>query len=225
MTRRVLIAGASRGIGAALARELVAGGDEVITLSRKPAAGTWIACDLAESEAIRRAAAQVEGPLDALVFVAGIWEENAFSPQYDFATRPWEETQAILDVNLRAPILLAQALIGALQAGNPGRIVLIGSTSGLENIGSPEVAYNASKAGLRGAGQALAAGLGSRGIPVSVINPGDVATEAVVESKASGRMAPNAPLAISDVLSAIHFALNLSRTAVSTEINLVTHRG
>jgi len=241
--RRIVVAGASRGIGAALAAHLEGQGDAVIALSRSPAAhGRWIACDLASPAAIAAAAAAIGGRVDALVFVAGIWEATAFSPDYRFDDRPAAETEAILAVNLRAPILLAQALLPALspgaagpagpagqagqegqagQAGRTGRIVLIGSTSGLENNGAPEVAYNASKAGLRGAAQALAVALAGRGIGVTIINPGDVGSEGVIAGKAAGTMRPGGSIALRDVVAAVDFALGLSATATASEINLV----
>lgn len=215
---RVLIAGASRGIGAALARHFVDRGDSVLALSRSPAsAGDWLRCDLADPADLGRAAGTVEGPLDALVYVAGIWEETAFSPGYDFASRPADEAAAILRVNLTAAIELAQALVPQLRSGR-GRIVLIGSTSGLPNNGTPEVAYNASKAGLAGAAQALQAGL--KGIAVSLINPHDVATDEVLAGIAEGSFRDEGPVALADIAAAVDFALTLSPGIAATEITL-----
>ncbi len=222
MTRRIVVAGASRGIGAAVAAHYAGQGDAVFSLSRGRAAyGNWIACDLADPAAITAAAQRIDAPVNALIFVAGIWEETAFSPSYEFAGRPEAETTAILSVNLRAPILMSQALIPALAQGQPGRIILIGSTSGLDNIGTPEVAYNASKAGLRGAAQALSQALAGQGIGVTLINPGDVATEEVIAAKTEGTMRAGGSVAISDVIAAVDFALGLSQITTAGEINLI----
>lgn len=60
----------------------------------------------------------------------------------------------LLSVNLLAPILLVQALLPMMTPGE--RVIFVGSTSGLDNFGCPEVANTASKFGLRGAAQALA---------------------------------------------------------------------
>ncbi|MBN8633104.1 MAG: SDR family NAD(P)-dependent oxidoreductase [Rhodobacterales bacterium] len=219
MTRRIVIAGASRGLGAAVARHCAAAGDDVVTLSRSAAAhGTWIRCDLAEPQEIAAAAQAIAGPIDALIVVAGIWETEAFSPDYDLAASDVEEISRILSVNLQAPILLSQALLPRLGGG---KIVLVGSTSGLDHIGTPEVAYNASKAGLRGAAQALAQALRGRDIAVSILNPGDIGSDAVLSAKAEGTMRAGGNLPVTDLLAAIDFLLNLSPQASSCEINLI----
>jgi 3-oxoacyl-[acyl-carrier protein] reductase len=218
---RIVVTGASRGIGAAIAAHFSRRGDQVISLSRGPAStGDWVHCDLADPAAIQRVAGQIGDPVDALIHVAGIWEETAFSPDYEFASRPATETSRILSVNLQSPILLAQALLPAMTEGS--RIVLIGSTSGLDQIGTPEVAYNASKAGLRGAAQALA--LARDGVGVTIINPGDVETDEVIAAKADGSMRAGAPITMADVVRATEFALTLSASVVFSEINLMNGR-
>ncbi|PZQ95692.1 MAG: oxidoreductase [Cereibacter sphaeroides] len=215
--RRIVITGASSGIGAALAQRFLASGDEVIAISRRPAvAGTrWIGADLADADQIAAAAAAVgDAPLDALIHVAGIWEKEAFGEGYDFALSPVTETQTVLAVNLTAPILLTQALIAPLSrsADRPGgRVVFVGSTSGLDNIGLPEVAYNASKAGLRAAAQAMAVALAGRGIRITMINPDDVATDPA----GSGPR-----LTVPDLCTAIEMVLALSPETVVSEMTL-----
>jgi NAD(P)-dependent dehydrogenase (short-subunit alcohol dehydrogenase family) len=206
---RYLVTGGSRGIGAALVARLAGRGDEVVVVSRTaPAQGAWIKCDLARPEGFASVAARA-GRLDGLIHCAGIWEAAAFSPDYAFADCPPQETLAIIAVNLTAPILLTQALLPNLNAG--ARIVLIGSTSGLDRIGSPEVAYNASKAGLRGAAQALHRALAPRH-PVTLINPGDVATEGT-----SGLLIP-----LADVVLAVELALALSGESYLPELTIDT---
>lgn len=217
--KRIVVAGASRGLGAAVAQRYGAAGEEVISLSRSPSPhGAWHRCDLADPAQIAEVAAKVTGPIDALVVVAGIWEAQAFSPGYSFAASPVDEITRILAVNLQAPVLLAKAFLSQLHGG---RIVLIGSTSGLDNDGSPEVAYNASKAGLRGAAQAQARTLAGQGVAVSILNPGDIATEDVLAAKKDGTMRPAGSLPMADLLAAIDFLLTLSPQASSCEINLI----
>ena len=129
--RRIVVAGASRGLGAVIAHHYVAAGDDVIALSRTPSAsGDWIACDLADSEAITRVAGTIAGAVDVLIFVAGIWEAEAFSDDYSFAGSSSEEISRVIAVNLQAPIQLSKALLPQLVAAGSARIVLIGSTSG-----------------------------------------------------------------------------------------------
>lgn len=203
----VLVTGGSSGIGAALAARLDERGDEVTVLSRsRPAVGRWVACDLSRPQEIAEAALQV-GPVDAVVHSAGIWEAAAFTPDYDFAQSPPAEIARIIAVNLTAPILLTQALLPALARG--GRIVLIGSTSGLDRNGSPEVAYGASKAGLRGMADALTRALGGRH-PVTLVNPGDVAT---------GADGPGL-VPVTDVVDTIVLALALSPASRISELTI-----
>ena len=220
--RRIVVAGASRGLGAVIAHHYVAAGDDVIALSRTPSvSGDWIACDLADSEAITRVAGTIAGAVDVLIFVAGIWEAEAFSDDYSFAGSSSEEISRVIAVNLQAPILLSKALLPQLLEAGSARIVLIGSTSGLDNIGTPEVAYNASKAGLRGAAQALAQALAVQGLSVSVLNPGDIGTNNVLDAKARGGMRPGGNLPMSDLLVAVDFLLALSPQATLCEVNLI----
>lgn len=209
---RIIVTGASAGIGAALVRALAARGDRVTGVSRRPAAaGEWVAGDLSDAAGIAEVARDLgDEPIAAIIHNAGIWEETAFTDAYDFATRPAEETVRLLNVNLLAPILLTQALVGPLAAAR-GRVVLIGSTSGLDNIGLPEVAYNASKAGLRGAAQAMAVALAPKGIAVTLINPDDVDTE-------PGGRPPRLPLA--DLTASVLHCLSLSPGTVVSEMTL-----
>ena len=218
MRRRIVVAGASRGLGAAVARHYAAG-EDVISLSRgRSEHGSWIACDLSDPAQIAEAAGQIAGPLDAVIFVAGIWEEQAFSPDYRLAGSSADEISRILAVNLQAPILLTKALMAQLHGG---RIILVGSTSGLDHVGTPEVAYNASKAGLRGAAQALAHALAGQETAVSILNPGDIESAGVLAAKADGTMRAGGSLPMADLLAAVDFLLGLSPQTSFCEINLV----
>jgi NAD(P)-dependent dehydrogenase (short-subunit alcohol dehydrogenase family) len=219
VTRRIVIAGASRGIGDAMARQFCGQGDEVISLSRGPSRyGTWLPCDLSDQAQIAALPDRIDAPIDALIFVAGIWEATAFTQDYTFVSRPAAETADILSVNLLAPILLAQALFPALLQSAYGRVVLIGSTSGLDNNGTPEVAYNASKAGLRAAAQALQKA--APRIGVTIINPGDVATADTIAAQSSGRMAADGAIPMADMVATVAFALSLSPGSVLREMTL-----
>ncbi len=217
--KRIVVAGASRGIGAAVAAHYVAKGVEVLSLSRGPAPqGRWIACDLADPSQIAGLPALVGGPLDALLYTGGTWEDGAFTDAYRFADSPADETARVIAVNLTAPILLTQALMPHMTAG--ARVVLVGSLTALDNTASVEVANSASKYGLRGAAQALTQTLHPSGIGVTVINPGNVATDEVLADISEGRFASQTPIPMADLLSAFDFALALSPASVVHEINL-----
>ena len=210
--KRIVVTGASSGIGAAIVARLVSLGHEVIGVSRRqPAAGTWLSADLSRVEEISRISNELRSvPINALIHNAGIWESDAFSNDYEFETSSPEEIRTILNVNLLAPILLTQGLIDPL-AAEQGRVILIGSTSGLDNIGLPEVAYNASKAGLRGAAQAMSVALVRRRIAVTLINPGDVDTE-------PGGRPPR--LSLADLVESVVHCLALSPQTVISEMTL-----
>ena len=224
MIRRIVVAGASRGIGAAVAAHFSARGDEVISLSRGTAPhGRWLSVDLAEAARISALPDRIGGRVDALLYTGGIWEDGAFTDAYRFTASPPDEAKRVIAVNLTAPILLTQALLPLMPAG--GRVVFIGSLSGLDNTASPEVANSASKYGLRGAAQALAKTLHPLGIGVGVINPGNVATDEVLSDISEGRFDDQVPIPMSDLLSAFDFALALTPASVATEINLAQMRG
>lgn len=219
---RLVVMGASRGIGAAAALHFAPRTRDLVSVSRSPAAaGRWIAADVSTDAGIAATVAAVGSePLDALLYLGGIWETGAFRSDYDFAKSPPAETRAVINVNLIAPILLTQALAPALaRAANP-RVVLMGSTAGLPGAGDPEVANTASKAGLIGAAEAMAQALRPSRIGVTVINPGDVATPEVENDIATGTVLSAPPIPIADLLAAIEFVLTCSPAAVPRQINL-----
>ncbi len=220
--KRFVVAGASHGIGAAVAAHYAARGVEVIALSRTPApVGRWIEVDLEDRLSLASAVHAIgPGPVDALLVTGGIWEEGAFTPAYSFEASPAAETTSVIAVNLTAPILLTQALIPHLRSAATGRVVFVGALSGLEQSASSEVANSASKYGLRGAAQALDLSLRAMGIGVTVINPGTVATDEVLDDVLAGRLPDQAPIPMQDLLAAFDFALSLSPSTVAREVNL-----
>jgi short-subunit dehydrogenase len=191
-----IIFGASRGLGAAFNLTLPARGDEVWLVSRKRpdldyedgVVRHWIEADLAAADVASRVAAGVgQVPLDLAIYNAGIWESSAFSSAYSFDSVPDAETHNILTVNLTSAITCLKAVLPNLRKSRAGKIVLIGSTSGLDNIGQPEVAYTASKFGLRGVAHALREVVRKDGIAVTCLNPGNIGTITVKDGKIAAR--------------------------------------
>ena len=181
-----LIAGGATGIGRATLRRLRARGDDVVVadinlggaeeavaeLSSLPGRATAVGVDLATtdgpSEAVAAALAWL-GRLDALVVCAGYLAEARLE---DLSLDQWDRTMA---VNLRAPYLLAQSAAAALRQSAAGRIVLTGSTSGLQG-GVGTVAYAASKGGIMAMVRSLALGFADSPVRVNCVAPGWVDT-------------------------------------------------
>ncbi|MEO1089394.1 MAG: SDR family oxidoreductase [Pseudomonadota bacterium] len=219
----LLVAGASSGIGAAVARHFASRVKLLHGVSRSPAtAGVWIDADLTTDDGIEKIVRTRAGhALDAVVFCAGTWETGAFTETYDFAGGPIADIDRVIALNLVAPIKLMRALLPALERSPKPRIVLIGALSRLDNLASREVANSASKYGLRRAAHALREELAGRGVGVTVLNPGNVATEEVEADIAEGRFPPQTPIPLADLLAAVECALALSPATFASEINLV----
>jgi len=191
MSRAVLVTGASRGIGAAVARAFAAAGDRVAVhyggsraaaekvLSSLGGDGhTIVQADLADPDAVRRMvdeAAAALGGIDVLVNNAGVYPDNKIDED-DYAAwqQAWKYT---LDVNLLGAVNAAWCAVRHMRAGGRGgRIVNVSSRGAFR--GEPNhLAYGASKGALNSFTQSLAKGLGGDGIVVTAIAPGFVATD------------------------------------------------
>jgi NAD(P)-dependent dehydrogenase (short-subunit alcohol dehydrogenase family) len=217
----ILITGASRGLGDAFSRGLGQPSDTLWLVSRNSPPSLlledgvtrhWICADLSSNGVHQKIANSLDTDLDVLIHNAGIWESTAFSSQYNFQEVPEAETRAVLEVNLIAPILLTQALLPKLKNSSNPKIVLIGSINGLENSSMPEVAYSASKFGLRGVAHALREHLRDQQIGVSVLNPGSIAWV--------GNFDREDLIPPTDIVRLVRAVLETSRRTVIKEIDL-----
>jgi NAD(P)-dependent dehydrogenase (short-subunit alcohol dehydrogenase family) len=184
----VLVTGARRGIGAAIAVELAAEGwtlllhhlaasAEVEAVARRcqeRGAGVEILeADLADPAAVS-AVAERAGPVDILINNASRASNVGLAA---LSLPEWQETFA---VNVTAPMLLAQALGAGMAARGWGRIVNV--TSATVALGGPSgPSYVASKAALVGLTRSLAVSLGPAGVTVNALSPGAILTEREVE--------------------------------------------
>ena len=161
----VAITGASRGIGAAVAKAVTARNARVGLIART--------ADVADRAATIKAIEQVEaelGPVDVLVANAGIGQ---YGPLVDIT---YEELERLVGVNVLGTMYAIRAVLPGMVARRRGHIVTIGSIAG--RIGSPfEAAYSATKFAGVGLTEALAVEVAPYGVGVSVVNPGVVATE------------------------------------------------
>jgi 3-oxoacyl-[acyl-carrier protein] reductase len=193
-----VVTGASRGIGRAAALALAEKGVSLALLGRPSAAldqtlaevrkrnvhAEAFACDLARAEEIRRAAEGVIAAFGApsvLVNNAGVIRRASVERM---SLEEWTEQ---IDVNLRAPFLLCQALLPAMRRANTGRIIHIGSIS--STLGSPLAsAYCASKWALVGFMKSLAEELSGTGLMTVALLPGSVDTEMLAGSGYAPKM-------------------------------------
>jgi short-subunit dehydrogenase len=172
---RVLITGATGGLGAAIARTLHARGATVVLSGRQTDVlerlhgdlgerAEVLVADLSDRDVVA-ALPQRAGRIDVLVANAGLSASGALT-----SFEP-DQIDRALDVNLRAPIQLARALTPAMKDRGFGHLVFISSLSG--KVASPGTAlYSATKFGMRGFALALREDLDSSGVGVTTVFPG-----------------------------------------------------
>ncbi len=173
--KTVLLTGATGGIGHAIARELRARGAELVLTGRRTAVleplaselgARALAVDLSDRQAVARLAASCRD-VDGLVANAALPASGSLT---DFDV---EQIDRALDVNLRAPVVLAHAFAARMSARGSGHLVFVSSLSGKSGTVGTSM-YAATKFGLRGFGQALREDLRPHGVGVSVVFPGFV---------------------------------------------------
>lgn len=183
--RHALVTGASRGIGAAIARALADGGARLTLLGRD--AGTlealraqlpgtdhgWVRADVTDEAQVGAAFAQAvqrAGPVEVLVNNAGAAEA---APLARTSLALWRR---MLDVNLTGAFLCTREALPAMQQAGFGRIVNVASTAGLKGY-AYVAAYCAAKHGLVGLTRALALEAARSGVTVNAVCPGYTETE------------------------------------------------
>ena len=181
----VLVTGASRGIGAAIADELAGQGATVIgtatSASGAAAIGERLAAlggygreldvvDPAAVEALVEAIGKEFGAISILVNNAGITRDNLLMRMKE------EDWQAILDTNLTSVYRTSKAVMRGMMKARKGRIINIASVVGVTgNAGQAN--YAAAKAGIIAFSKSLAKEIGSRGVTVNVVAPGFIDTD------------------------------------------------
>jgi 3-oxoacyl-[acyl-carrier protein] reductase len=184
----VIVTGASRGIGKAIAIAFAkAGADVAFTYASNEAAATEVKQEIEalgrKALAIKADAASADaatmvvdettkafGKIDVLVNNAGVTKDTLLMRMSE---ADWD---TVLDTNLKGVFLLTKAVIRPMMSAKKGKIITISSVVGL--VGNPGQAnYCASKAGVIGFSKSLAKEVGSRGITVNVIAPGYIETD------------------------------------------------
>ena len=189
MSRRILVTGASKGIGAAIATRLARDGFEIAVHYGKDEAGAAATLDAVrqtgangnllsfdisqrnQTRAALEADIREHGVYYGVVLNAGIARDNAFPAMTD------DEWDAVIDTNLDGFYnVLRPVVMPMVSARKGGRIVTLSSVSGVAgNRG--QVNYSAAKAGIIGATKALAIELAKRAITVNCVAPGLIETQ------------------------------------------------
>ncbi|KAF1053468.1 MAG: 3-oxoacyl-[acyl-carrier-protein] reductase FabG [Stenotrophomonas maltophilia] len=179
--KRALVTGAARGIGAAIAETLARDGAEVVLLDVPPAkdalealaarlGGRGVALDICAADAGEQLVQALPDGVDIVVHNAGITRDKTVAKMSEAF---WN---SVIEVNLKAPQHLTQALLDAGRLHDDGRVVLLASISGIAgNLGQTN--YATSKAGLIGLAQAWAPALAKKGISINAVAPGFIETQ------------------------------------------------
>lgn len=223
--RRAIVAGASRGIGAAMARALARRGACVGLVARsRPAlddvaaeiGAVALVADLAEPDAAGRLAADIErrwGGLDILVHCAAAYRSGT-TAQLDLSD--WD---ALYRSNLRAPVALTRAFLAQLLVSR-GQIVFVNSTVVRASNLAGRGAYAATKAALRAFADSLRDEVNADGVRVITVYPGATATplQEALHAERDIRYSPERLLQPEDVAETMCAALAMPGTAEVTDL-------
>jgi len=171
--------GASEGLGRALAKIMADEGVDLILSARSESRLQEVAdelsrparivgVDVSDSESVRAAAASI-GPIDGVVFLAGVY--------WPMAATEWnaDDAETMMDVNLMGAMRVLGATVPDMVQRNAGQIVLTGSLSGFRGLPGA-IGYSASKAGIMSLAETMKSDLKSTSVEVQLVNPGFIRT-------------------------------------------------
>lgn len=182
MAQRILVAGASRGIGLELVRHAAASGGRVTGTARgdegiariEAAGARALRLDVTDEAALAAAGAALDGDLDLLVCNAGVLRGRGGIDADDVGADAWAE---VLMTNVAGPFLTVRAFLPRVQAAR-GKIAIISSGMGSsERARGGSYLYRASKAAATNLARNLAKELAGRGVAVGAYHPGWVRTD------------------------------------------------
>jgi 3-oxoacyl-[acyl-carrier protein] reductase len=227
--KTALVTGGSRGIGAAIARELAAAGASVVVGYRSgqeeaeaiaaDIGGRAIQADVADADDAKRLVEEA-GDLDILVNNAGTTRDGVLARMTD------DDWRAVIETNLSSVFYTCRAVSRGMMKRRAGSIVNLSSIVGIHgNWGQTN--YAASKAGIIGFTKSLAQELGSRGVRANVIAPGYIKTALtdVIPEEAKEQMLSLTPLGrlgdSEDVAGAVRFLCSDAAAFITGEVLVV----
>jgi 3-hydroxy acid dehydrogenase/malonic semialdehyde reductase len=219
---KILISGASSGIGLATAKMLLDLNHEVIGISRQPETPQFdhpsfssLQLDLSRLDDCDRKLSSLlkEHSFDCLIHCAGYGHFGSIE-QFSVA-----QIDRAIRVNLTSALVLCRQLVPMFRRQKQGRLIFIGSESAL-NAGKKGALYSAAKFGLRGFCQALREDCAKDGIGVSLVNPGMVRSPFFDEQSFAPASEPENAIETEDVAKLICQILQTSADIVIDEINL-----
>jgi len=227
--KTALVTGGSRGIGAAIARELAAAGASVVVGYRSgqeeaeaiaaDIGGRAIQADVADADDAKRLVEEA-GDLDILVNNAGTTRDGVLARMTD------DDWRAVIETNLSSVFYTCRAVSRGMMKRRAGSIVNLSSIVGIHgNWGQTN--YAASKAGIIGFTKSLAQELGSRGVRANVIAPGYIKTALtdVIPEEAKEQMLSLTPLGRlgdpEDVAGAVRFLCSDAAAFITGEVLVV----
>jgi len=227
--KKALVTGGSRGIGAAIARELAAAGASVVVGYRSgqeeaeaiagEIEGRAVQADVSNAEDAKRLVEEA-GDLDILVNNAGTTRDGVLARMTD------DDWRAVIETNLSSVFYTCRAVSRGMMKRRAGSIVNLSSIVGIHgNWGQTN--YAASKAGIIGFTKSLAQELGSRGVRANVIAPGYIKTALteVIPEQAKEQMLSLTPLGRlgdpEDVAGAVRFLCSDAAAFITGEVLVV----
>lgn len=236
--RSILVTGASRGIGLAIARRLARGGDRVIAVARSrgaelddaiaTGAGSggeicFRAFDLSEVDAIPAFVQELRrafGPIFGLVNNAGIGTEGLLATMHN------SQIEALVRLNVLSPIILTKYVARQMMADGAGRIINMSSIVAATGYKGLSV-YGASKAAAAGFTRSLAREVGQLGITVNAIAPGFIDTELTKglgdddRARIAGRSALRRLATADDVAAMAEFLLSEGGSNITGTVQVI----
>ena len=226
LSKNFLIYGVSKGLGKAIIQSIPESHDVIYGISRSipisMANLNWIEADLSSSETSVHQIKEIinDNKIDVLIYNVGIWETNAFTEEYDFEKISPLEINQMISTNITTCIQSLQALLKNLRASNNAKVILIGSTWGVENHNGKELIFSATKFALRGVAESLREILRNDLIGVSILNLGYLATEYEIDTPIEKILKETdySLIPLADVIHAIKFIMSTSKGACVKEI-------